>query len=162
MLHPWDSPGKNTGVGCHSLLQGIFPTQGSNPGVAHGRQTLPSELRGLGSDHSPVPGVCGQPSSALPRSGSSVKTRAALSLSRAAGGAQERRASPRRQLSVSDMAPGQGNDGPGECCLDTLISMSEGVGDAEECGGPRWKDAPLPGGEARRVVERRPPSGGLG
>ena len=30
LLHPWDSPGKNTGVGCHSLLQGIFPTQGSN------------------------------------------------------------------------------------------------------------------------------------
>ena len=27
---PWDSPGKNTGVGCHALLQGIFPTQGSN------------------------------------------------------------------------------------------------------------------------------------
>ena len=26
----WDSPGKNTGVGCHFLLQGIFPTQGSN------------------------------------------------------------------------------------------------------------------------------------
>ena len=31
-LHcPWDSPGKNTGVGCPFLLQGIFPTQGSNP-----------------------------------------------------------------------------------------------------------------------------------
>ena len=28
---PWDFPGKNTGVGCHLLLQGIFPTQGSNP-----------------------------------------------------------------------------------------------------------------------------------
>ena len=28
-----DSPGKNTGVGCHSLLQGIFPTQGLNPGL---------------------------------------------------------------------------------------------------------------------------------
>ena len=27
---PWDSPGKNTGVGCHALLQGIFLTQGSN------------------------------------------------------------------------------------------------------------------------------------
>ena len=26
-LCPWDSPGKNTGVGCHFLLQGIFPTQ---------------------------------------------------------------------------------------------------------------------------------------
>ena len=28
---PWDSPGKNTGVGCRAILQGIFPTQGSNP-----------------------------------------------------------------------------------------------------------------------------------
>ena len=28
---PWDPPGKNTGVGCHFLLQGIFPTQESNP-----------------------------------------------------------------------------------------------------------------------------------
>ena len=27
----WDSSGKNTGMGCHALLQGIFPTQGSNP-----------------------------------------------------------------------------------------------------------------------------------
>ena len=27
-----DSPGKNTGVGCHALLHGIFPTQGLNPG----------------------------------------------------------------------------------------------------------------------------------
>ena len=27
-LRPWDYPGKNTGVGCHFLLQGIFPTQG--------------------------------------------------------------------------------------------------------------------------------------
>ena len=36
-----DSPGKNTGVGCHALLpQGIFPTQGSNPGLQYGRQTL--------------------------------------------------------------------------------------------------------------------------
>ena len=30
LLCPWDSPGKNTGVGCHFLLQGSFPTQGSN------------------------------------------------------------------------------------------------------------------------------------
>ena len=36
----WDSPGKNTGVGCHALLQGIFPTQGSNPWLLHCRQTL--------------------------------------------------------------------------------------------------------------------------
>ena len=31
LLCPWDSPGKDTGVGCHALLQGIFPTKGSNP-----------------------------------------------------------------------------------------------------------------------------------
>ena len=35
-----DSPGKNTGVGCHALLQGIFPTQGSNPGLLHWRWIL--------------------------------------------------------------------------------------------------------------------------
>ena len=40
LLRPWDSPGKNTGVGCHSLLQGIFPTQGLNPGLPHYRHTL--------------------------------------------------------------------------------------------------------------------------
>ena len=36
---PWNSP-KNTRVGCHSLLQGIFLTQGSNPGLLHCRQIL--------------------------------------------------------------------------------------------------------------------------
>ena len=40
LLCPWDSPGKNTGVGCHSLLQEIFPTQGSNPGLLHCRRIL--------------------------------------------------------------------------------------------------------------------------
>ena len=35
-----DSPDKNTGVGCHALLQGIFPTKGSNPGLPHCRQIL--------------------------------------------------------------------------------------------------------------------------
>ena len=34
-LCPWDVPGKNTGVGCHILLQEIFPTQGLNPGLPH-------------------------------------------------------------------------------------------------------------------------------
>ena len=33
-------PSKNPGVGCHSLLQGIFPTQGSNPGLTYCRQIL--------------------------------------------------------------------------------------------------------------------------
>ena len=34
-VSPWDSPGKNTGVGCHFLLQGVFLTQGSNPCLLH-------------------------------------------------------------------------------------------------------------------------------
>ena len=34
-LSPQDFPGKDTGVGCHLLLQGIFPTQGSNPRLLH-------------------------------------------------------------------------------------------------------------------------------
>ena len=33
-------PGKNIGLGCHGLLQGIFPTQGSNPGLPHCGQIL--------------------------------------------------------------------------------------------------------------------------
>ena len=37
---PWDSPGKNTGVGGHSLLQGIFPTQAPNLSLLHWRQIL--------------------------------------------------------------------------------------------------------------------------
>ena len=41
LLYPWDSPGKNTGVGCHFLLQGIFPTQGLNPRLLHCRDSLP-------------------------------------------------------------------------------------------------------------------------
>ena len=40
LLCPWGSPGKNTGVGCHSLLQGIFLTHGSNQGLLHCRQIL--------------------------------------------------------------------------------------------------------------------------
>ena len=40
LYSPWDSPGKNPGVGRLSLLQGIFPTQGSNPGLQHCRQIL--------------------------------------------------------------------------------------------------------------------------
>ena len=53
-LCPWNSPDKNTGVGCHSLLQGIFLTQGSIPGLPHCRQIL-YRLRGPSK---PVP-ACG-------------------------------------------------------------------------------------------------------
>ena len=68
-----DSPGKNTGVGCHALLQGIFPTQGSTPGLPHGRRILYrlSHQRSLDvlSWELPVPGlfqelytqICSQP-----------------------------------------------------------------------------------------------------
>ena len=35
LLCPWDSPGKNTGLGCHSLLQGIFLTRGLNCGLLY-------------------------------------------------------------------------------------------------------------------------------
>ena len=40
LYSPWNSPGQNTGVGNLSLLQGIFPTQGSNPGLLHCRWIL--------------------------------------------------------------------------------------------------------------------------
>ena len=37
---PWDSPGKNTDMGCHFLLQGIFPIQGSNLHLLFGKRIL--------------------------------------------------------------------------------------------------------------------------
>ena len=40
LCSPWNSPGQNPGVGSCSLLQGIFPTQGSNPGLPHCRRIL--------------------------------------------------------------------------------------------------------------------------
>ena len=64
-LHsPWNSPGQNAGVGSLSLLQGIFPTQGSNPGLPHYRWIL-YQLRRKGSPRilewvaypSPSPGI---------------------------------------------------------------------------------------------------------
>ena len=51
-----DSPGRNTGVGCHALLHQIFPTQGWNAGLPHGRRILyhlshkGSQAGNLGSD----------------------------------------------------------------------------------------------------------------
>ena len=50
LLCPWDSPGKNTGVGCHALLQGIIPNQGSNPRLLHWQVNyLPFEQSGKSS-----------------------------------------------------------------------------------------------------------------
>ena len=40
LYSPWNSPGQNTGAGSLSLLQGIFPTQGSNPGLLHCRRIV--------------------------------------------------------------------------------------------------------------------------
>ena len=40
LLSPWNFSGMSTGVGCHFLLQGIFLTQGLNPGLLHCRQRL--------------------------------------------------------------------------------------------------------------------------
>ena len=51
-----DSPGKNTGVGCHALPQGIFPTQGSNPGLPHCRWILyhlPGKPKNIGVGTNP-------------------------------------------------------------------------------------------------------------
>ena len=46
--HPWGSPGKNTGVGCHFLLQGIFPLPGIEPGSpALQANSLPTEPPGI-------------------------------------------------------------------------------------------------------------------
>ena len=67
-LCPWDSPGKNTGVGCHFLLQGVFPTQGSNLCLLHYGApwtvvprflcpwNSPGKNIGVGS-HSPLQGI---------------------------------------------------------------------------------------------------------
>ena len=53
LLCPWNSPGKKTRVGCHFLLQGIFPTQGSKPGLTHCRQIL-YQLSHQGSPYIPL------------------------------------------------------------------------------------------------------------
>ena len=55
LLCPWDFLGKNTRVGCHFLLQGIFPTQELNLGLLHCRQIL-YQLSYKGSPWSSIPG----------------------------------------------------------------------------------------------------------
>ena len=47
---PWDFPGKDTGVGCHFFLQGIFPNQGSNPGLLYCRHCF-TVLNCIASGH---------------------------------------------------------------------------------------------------------------
>ena len=51
LLCPWDSPGKNTGVGCHALLQGTFLTQGLNLCLLHCRWILYPEATGDALDN---------------------------------------------------------------------------------------------------------------
>ena len=53
---PWNFPGQNTGVGCHSLLQGLFLTQGWNPGLLHCREIL-QHLSQQGSPQAPRLGI---------------------------------------------------------------------------------------------------------
>ena len=62
LLRPWDFLGKSTGVGCHLLLQGIFPTQGLNLGLPHCRQML-YHLSYQGSPKIPTPVIssCSDP-----------------------------------------------------------------------------------------------------
>ena len=52
LYSPWNSPGQNTGVSSLSLLQGIFPNQGSNPGLPHCRQII-YQLSHKGSPYNP-------------------------------------------------------------------------------------------------------------
>ena len=48
LLSLWDSPGKNVGVGCHFLIQGIFPTQGLNLHLLHWQaDSLPLSHQGI-------------------------------------------------------------------------------------------------------------------
>jgi len=51
LLCPWDSPGKNNGMGCHFLLHGNFPTQELDPGLLHCTDILPTEPQGKPSNH---------------------------------------------------------------------------------------------------------------
>ena len=53
LLRPWNFPDKNTGVGCHFLLQGILPTQGLNPHLLHWQEDS-LLLDHLGSNRSPL------------------------------------------------------------------------------------------------------------
>ena len=63
LLRPWHFPGKNTGVGCHFLLQGIFPTQGSNLHLLHCRRTLPLSHQGSPGTNYSAPNLSINPAS---------------------------------------------------------------------------------------------------
>ena len=55
---PWDFQGKNTGVGCHSLLQGIFPIQGSNSRLLHCKWSPALKAESLSWNHQGSTRVC--------------------------------------------------------------------------------------------------------
>ena len=57
LYSPWNFPGQNTGVGSLSLLQGVFPSQGLNPGVLHYRRIL-YQLSYQGSPGKPLTNAC--------------------------------------------------------------------------------------------------------
>ena len=76
LLCPWNFSGKNTGVGSHSLLQRIFPTQGQDLGLQHRRQIL-YRLSHQGSPSQQTMmtvGIPGSESSALPLPGAQVQS----------------------------------------------------------------------------------------
>ena len=90
-LCPWNSPGKNTGVGRHSLLQGIFPIQEANLSFPHCRQILHHlSHQGSPSSHKPTQ-----------RRASQQQTGPSPTRSREAG---ERQPEPKGVISVPEMA----------------------------------------------------------
>ena len=58
LLCPWNSPGKDTRVGCHFLLQVIFLTQGSNLGLLFCRQILYYQSHQGSPDGTDEPNIC--------------------------------------------------------------------------------------------------------
>ena len=73
-LHsPWNSPGRNTGVGCLSHLQGIFPNQGSNPGP------LPLQADFYQLSHQGSPRILGWVSYPFSRASSQIRDQTQVS-----------------------------------------------------------------------------------
>ena len=68
LYSPWDPPGQNTGVGSHSLLLRIFPSQGSSPGLPHSRH-VPDQLSHLGRPGLLLNALSSAELSPLPRPG---------------------------------------------------------------------------------------------
>ena len=71
LYSPWNSPGQNTSVSSLSLLQRIFPIQGSNPGLPHCRQIL-YQLSYQGSPHLSWSGIVGSSDSSISSQGATI------------------------------------------------------------------------------------------